>query len=168
LTGHTGLSGSRRACTGETYPLRSPTQGNVLPVTADILISPVPDHILNYEDGTRMVTEILNKLLVLDGVIGVMVVGKGGNLIECIKSGLSGPEALATAVSFVLAESETVAHRFGQGALTQIAIEFNECILIAVPVTPETFLVTVAKSSSNIGQISLEMKKNRDHVALFL
>ncbi len=112
-----------------------------------------------------MVLDILNKILVLDGVIAAMVVGKEGDLVECVKSGLSETKALAAAVSFVIAESDTVAHRFGQGALTQITIEFNEYILMASPVTPEFFIVVVTQSSANIGQVALEMKRYRQQIA---
>lgn len=112
-----------------------------------------------------MVKEILNRLLILDGVIGAMVVGERGDIIESVKSGLSGAEALATALSFVMAESKTVAHRFGQGALDIIVIEFNEYILIAGPVTRDAFLAVVAKTTSNMGQITLEMRKHRESIA---
>jgi predicted regulator of Ras-like GTPase activity (Roadblock/LC7/MglB family) len=108
--------------------------------------------------------EILNKFLIINGVTAALVIGKKGDIIASVKSGLSSPDAIAAAMSFVMAESHTAARRIGEGELQTVVIEFTDYVLIAGSLTDETFLTIVAKTNANIGQISLEMKKYRNQI----
>ncbi len=111
-----------------------------------------------------MVTEILNKFVILTGVTAALVIGKKGDIIASVKSGLSTPEAIAAAMSFVMAESYTVAHQIGKGELLMVVIEFADYVLIAGSLTEDKFLAIVAKTDANIGQINLEMKKYKNQI----
>jgi predicted regulator of Ras-like GTPase activity (Roadblock/LC7/MglB family) len=115
-----------------------------------------------------MVKEILNRFLILDGVIGAMVIGRQGEIIGSVKSGMEGGHALSTVMSFVMAESERVTHQFGKGKLLSVIIEFDEYILISSPVSDNAFVTIVAKTHSNIGQITFELKKQQEHIAAMI
>jgi len=111
-----------------------------------------------------MVKEILNKFLILPGVTAALVIGKKGDIVASVKSGLSEPKAIAAAMSFVMAESHTAAQRIGKGELLILVIEFTDYVLIAGSLTEDKFLAIVAKTNANIGQIGLEMKKYRNQI----
>jgi predicted regulator of Ras-like GTPase activity (Roadblock/LC7/MglB family) len=112
-----------------------------------------------------MVKETLNKFLILTGVTAVLVIGEKGDIIASVKSGgLSTPEAVAAAMSFVMAESYAVAHRVGKAEFLMVVIEFADYVLIAGALTEDKFLAIIAKTNANIGQISLEMKKYKNQI----
>ena len=109
-----------------------------------------------------MLKQILNKFLVLDGVQAAIVIQENGEVIESIKSGIViARKSLDAVLSTVMLDSKATASRFGNAPLSMVFVEFSDNFLILGPIAEEFFLIIIAKSTANIGQITYEMKKNQ-------
>lgn len=115
-----------------------------------------------------MLKEILNKFLIIKGVQAAVVIEENGELIECIKSGITIDQNLGGVISTVMLDSKATAAQFGNADLSMVFVEYSDMFLILGPLAEEFYLVIIAKNSANIGQITYEMKKNQDAIVSFL
>jgi len=115
-----------------------------------------------------MLKEILNKFLIINGVQAAVVVEENGELIECIKSGIVIDQDLTTVISTVMRDSKMTAAQFGNADLSMVFVEYSDNFLILGPLAEEFYLIIIARNSTNIGQITYEMKKNQDAIVSFL
>ncbi len=115
-----------------------------------------------------MLKEILNKFLILSGVQAAIVIQENGEIIESMKSGLKIDDKLQAAISTLMLDSKTTAARFGNAPLSMLFVEYQDYFLIIGPVLDEFYLLVIAKSTANIGQITYEMKKNQEAIVSFL
>ena len=111
-----------------------------------------------------MLKETLNKFLIIKDVQAAIVVEVNGEIIESIKSGISIDQKLQQVIATIMLDSRATATHFGDAALSMVFVEFSENFLILGPLMDEFFLVIIAKSTANIGQITYEMKKNQDSI----
>ena len=109
-----------------------------------------------------MLKETLNKFLIIKDVQAAMVVEENGEIIESMKSGISIDQTMQQVIATIMLDSRTTAKHFGDAALSMVFVEYSENFLILGPLMEEFFLVIIAKSTANIGQITYEMKKNQD------
>ena len=115
-----------------------------------------------------MLKEILNKFLILNGVQAAVVIQENGELIESMKSGIVIDENLMIALSTIMIDTKSAASGFGNVPLSMVFAEYSDKFLILGPLAEEFFLVIIAKSTANIGQISYEMKKNQEAIVSLL
>jgi len=115
-----------------------------------------------------MLKKILNKFLILHDVRGVIVIRENGGIIESIKSGIEYEDAFMTAVSSLMVGSKATADTFGNSPIAMVFMEFPEYFLLLVPLKEEFFLLIIAQNTANIGQITYEMKKNREDIVSLL
>jgi len=111
-----------------------------------------------------MLKEILNKFLIIKGVMAAVVVEENGEIIESIKSGIVIDKNVSEVISTVMLDSKATATHFGNAALTMVFVEYSENFLILGPLAEEFYLIIIANNSVNIGQITYEMKKNQDAI----
>jgi predicted regulator of Ras-like GTPase activity (Roadblock/LC7/MglB family) len=111
-----------------------------------------------------MLKETLNKFLIIKDVQAAVVVQENGEIIECIKSGISIDQTMQQVIATIMLDSRATATHFGDAALSMVFVEYSDNFLILGPLMEEFFLVIIAKSSANIGQITYEMKKNQDTI----
>jgi predicted regulator of Ras-like GTPase activity (Roadblock/LC7/MglB family) len=111
-----------------------------------------------------MLKETLNKFLIIKGVQAAIVVQENGEIIESIKSGISIDPTMQQVIATIMLDSHTTARHFGDASLSMVFVEFSERFLILGPLMEEFFLVIIAKSTANIGQITIEMKKNQESI----
>ncbi len=115
-----------------------------------------------------MLKEILNKFLILNGVQAAVVIQENGEIIESMKSGIVIDKNLRTALSTVMVDTKPAAAAFGNGPMSMVFLEYSDKFLILGPLEDEFFLIIIAKSTANIGQISYEMKKNQEAILSLL
>jgi predicted regulator of Ras-like GTPase activity (Roadblock/LC7/MglB family) len=115
-----------------------------------------------------MLKEILNKFLIINGVQAAVVIEENGEIIESIKSGIVIDKNLGEVISTVMRDAKTTAVHFGNADLSMVFLEYSENFLILGPLAEEFYLVIIAKNSTNIGQVTYEMKKNQDAIVSFL
>lgn len=115
-----------------------------------------------------MLTEILNKFLIIKDVQAAVVIEENGEIIENIKSGIVIDRNMADVISTVMLDSKETAMQFGNATLSMVFVEYSENFLILGPLAEEFFLVIIAKNSANIGQITYEMKKNQEAILEYL
>jgi predicted regulator of Ras-like GTPase activity (Roadblock/LC7/MglB family) len=115
-----------------------------------------------------MLKEILNKFLIINGVQAAIVIEENGEIIESIKSGIVIDKNLAEVISTVMRDSKMTAVHFGNADLSMVFVEYAENFLILGPLAEEFYLVIIAKNSTNIGQVTYEMKKNQDEIVSLL
>ncbi len=109
-----------------------------------------------------MLKEILNKFLIIQGVQAVIVVEENGEVIESIKTGIIiEKNQLNSIIKTIMLDSKETAQHFGNAPLSMVFVEFSDNFLILGPIAEEFFLIIIAKNTTNIGQITYEMKKNQ-------
>jgi len=112
--------------------------------------------------------EILNKFLILNGVQAAAVIQENGEIIQSMKSGIRIDENLQEAIATLMLDSKATASRFGNAPLSMLFVEYQDYFLIIGPVMEEFYLLIIAKTSANIGQITYEMKRNQEAIVSFL
>jgi predicted regulator of Ras-like GTPase activity (Roadblock/LC7/MglB family) len=115
-----------------------------------------------------MLKKILNKFLILHDVRGVIVIKDNGEIIESIKSGIEYDDNFTTAVSTLMLDSKATADNFGDTPRFMMFMEFSEYFLLIGPLMEEFFLLIIAQNTANIGQITYEMKKNKQDIVSLL
>jgi len=112
-----------------------------------------------------MLKQILNKFLVINGVVAAIVIEENGEIIETIKSGIViDKKKLDSLIATVMLDSKATALRFGNAPLSMVFVEFSDNFIILGPLAEEFFLIIIAKNTANIGQITYEMKKNQEDI----
>jgi predicted regulator of Ras-like GTPase activity (Roadblock/LC7/MglB family) len=111
-----------------------------------------------------MLKETLNRFLILNGVQAAVVIQENGEIIESMKSAITINKDVQAALSIIMLDSKVTAAQFGDASLSTVFIEFSDYMVILGPLIEEFFLVIIAKSTANIGQITYEMKKNQDAI----
>jgi predicted regulator of Ras-like GTPase activity (Roadblock/LC7/MglB family) len=115
-----------------------------------------------------MLKEILSKFLILNGVQAAVLVQENGEIIESIKSGIRIDDDMQEAISILMLDSKATAARFVNAPLALLFVEYADYLIIIGPVMEEFYLLLIAKTSANIGQITYEMKKNREAIVSLL
>lgn len=115
-----------------------------------------------------MLKQILNKFLILNDVQAAIVIQENGEIIESMKSGITIRENLRNVIATIMLDSRKTATQFGNAPLSMVFVEFSDYFLILGPVMEEFYLVIIAKTTANIGQITYEMKKNQDAIVSLL
>ena len=115
-----------------------------------------------------MFEDILNKFIILDGVSAVTIIRDNGEVINSQKTDDFDDRQLAAVISFILEESKSLASKLGKEPLSMVFIEFRDHILLSAPLKDHIFIVLIANPGANIGQINIELKKNRDRLAKLL
>lgn len=111
-----------------------------------------------------MLKQILNKFLILNDVQAAIVIQENGEIIQSIKSGIVINEELQAVLSILMLDSKKNAAQFGSASLSMVFLEFSDNFLILGPIMDEFYLLIIAKQTANIGQITYEMKKNKDAI----
>lgn len=115
-----------------------------------------------------MLEKILNKFFILADVRGVLVIRENGEIIRCIKSGIEYNDTFMTGVSTLMVGSKASADNFGRSLISMVFMEFFDCFLLLVPLAEEYYLLIVAQNTANIGQITFEIKKNKEEIVSLL
>jgi predicted regulator of Ras-like GTPase activity (Roadblock/LC7/MglB family) len=111
-----------------------------------------------------MIKDILNKFIIIEGVISVTIIKDDGEVVEGLDTGEIDDAQLAAVVSFVMAESRAMALILGKDPLNMVYLEFRDNMLLSAPLKDQLFIVVIAKPTANIALINSELKKNRENI----
>lgn len=111
-----------------------------------------------------MLEHILGKFLVLKGVSAVTLIHRDGEVIDSEETFPLNKNAVGAVVSFVLAESATLAQGLEKDNFSMVIVEFDNLMLISGPLTDDIFIVIITGAHANIGQISYELRKIKDEI----
>jgi hypothetical protein len=119
-------------------------------------------------DGERMLKPLLEEFLKVEGVSAAVVVGRDGFVIESAVSGKVDIEALGAMASTGLGTSEAMGSTLGKGELLQMLVELEKGPIILSPLSSDELIAIVADTTSNVGRIRYELKKNKERIVAAL
>jgi predicted regulator of Ras-like GTPase activity (Roadblock/LC7/MglB family) len=111
-----------------------------------------------------MLKPLLEEFLKVEGVSAAVVVGRDGFVIESAVSGKVDIEALGAMASTGLGTAEAMGTTLGKGELSQMLVELEKGPIILSPLSTDELIAIVADSSSNVGRIRYELKKNKERI----
>jgi uncharacterized protein len=111
-----------------------------------------------------MLKPLLEEFLKLEGVTAAVVIGRDGFVIESAVSGKADLEALGAMASTSLGTSEVMGTILEKGDLYQIVVELQKGPILVSPLSADELIAIVAESSTNIGRIRYDLKKNRERL----
>jgi hypothetical protein len=114
-------------------------------------------------DGT-MLKHLLGEFLTLESVSAAVIIGRDGFVIESAVSGKIDLEALGAMASTGLGTSETLGTTLEKGDMYQMLVELQKGSILLAPLSSDELIAIVADSSSHIGRIRYELKKNRERI----
>jgi predicted regulator of Ras-like GTPase activity (Roadblock/LC7/MglB family) len=107
----------------------------------------------------------LNDFLKIDGINGVVLVGRDGFVIEGIANDGRDVETVGAVISTGLGTSEMVGKELNVGALTQSMVEYDNGILLLGTVGKDALLCVVCDANANLGNARLQLKKRTPELA---
>ena len=105
---------------------------------------------------------IIGGISKIEGVSAAVVIGRDGFVIESAVSGKVDIEALGAMASTGLGTSEAMGTTLGKGELSQMLVELEKGPIILSPLSPDELIAIVADTTTNIGRIRYELKKNKE------
>lgn len=135
-------------------------------IQTNILIEKEPES--TFISGEGMLKPLLEEFLKVEGVSAAVVVGRDGFVIESAVSGKVDIEALGAMVSTGLGTSEAMGSTLGKGALSQMLVELEKGPIILSPLSDDELIAIVGDTTSNVGRIRYELKKNKDRIVAAL
>lgn len=111
-----------------------------------------------------MLNRILQDLLKNEGVLMAGVVGKDGFVIEYASNGDVDSDAVAAMTSSAMGTAERVGGETGRGDMSQIIMEYSGGNILVAPVSENEIVAVLSDSSSNLGRIRYELRKNREKI----
>jgi len=103
--------------------------------------------------------QVLNNLIEVEGVLGVVFVGRDGFVIESAGENRVDAEAVGALVTIAFSAYERMGKGLNLGAVTQIMSEFERSMIMAVAVGEEAILAVVAVANANLGSIRFQVKR---------
>jgi len=115
-----------------------------------------------------MLKQILGEFLKLEGVSAAVVIGRDGFVIESAVSGKMDIDALGAMASTGIGTSEAMGRELGKGELNQMLVELEKGPIIISPLSKDELIAIVAETTSNLGRIRYELKKNKERLVAAL
>ena len=107
------------------------------------------------------VGQVLDDLLVFDGVRGALLAGREGLVIQMRGETAVDGETLAAIVPTLITDSLEAAEAMTGGGFRQCVFEFEQGLLILTSVDGETFLAVAVRSGVNIGKLLYTLERER-------
>ncbi len=111
------------------------------------------------ETKKEQLTEILQNLRKIGDIQGSSIISKDGLVIASDLSKETDEETFAAMSAAMQGAAETAVSELKQGTLNQIIIEADKGKIITISAGEKAILVILAKPSTNLGLILLEMGK---------
>jgi predicted regulator of Ras-like GTPase activity (Roadblock/LC7/MglB family) len=116
----------------------------------------------NVEDETAPVlVSGLNAVIKIKGVCGALVIRSDGTIITTAGNLDLDTGGFSASLSLLIAESGYIADRIQNGTLSLIFLEFENSLLMIQEMDYDRFIIVIARSGTNIGQIGQYLKKER-------
>lgn len=100
-----------------------------------------------------------------EGVAAAIVLGRDGLVIDGqLTEGLDA-EDLAARIPAILSAAESLEASAQHGPLTTVVIEFQYGVMVVSMLSAEAILVVLMSAGAHVGQVVLELRRNREHIA---
>ena len=100
-----------------------------------------------------------------EGVDAAIVLGRDGLVIEGqLEQTLDG-DALAACLPAVLSAADGFSSAAQRGESVSTLLEFQHGYALASILSPEVVLLVLVQPHANVGQLLLEIRRNREHIA---
>ena len=100
-----------------------------------------------------------------DGVDAAVVLGRDGLLIDGqLTSGLDA-DVIAARIPAIMAAADELGTSTGRGELVTAVLEHRQGIAVISALTPDAVLLVLVAPHANVGQLLLELRRNREHIA---
>ena len=100
-----------------------------------------------------------------DGVEAAVVLGRDGLLIDSQAIAGLDPEHVAAHVPSIIGAADEFGGVSGRGALTTAILEHARGMALVCVLSPEAVLLVLVQPTANVGQLMLELRRNREHIA---
>ena len=100
-----------------------------------------------------------------EGVEAAVVLGRDGLLIDSQASPGVDAEHVAAHVPSIIGAADEFGQVSGRGALTTAILEHPHGMALVSVLSPEAVLLVLVQPSANVGQLVLELRRNRQHIA---
>lgn len=100
-----------------------------------------------------------------EGVDAAIVLGRDGLVIDGqLAEGLDA-EDLSARIPAILAAADGLETSAQRGSAATIVIEFLYGVMVVSILSPEAILLVMTSTGAHVGQIVLELRRNREHIA---
>ena len=100
-----------------------------------------------------------------EGVEAAIVLGRDGLVIDGqLSEGLDG-EDLSARIPAILAAAESVEASVQRGAMANIVLEYEFGVMLVSVLSGEALLLVLLSTGAHVGQLLLELRRNREHIA---
>ena len=100
-----------------------------------------------------------------EGVEAAVVLGRDGLLIYSQAIPGVDAEHVAAHVPSIIGAADEFGQVAGRGALTTAVLEHPRGMALVAVLSPEAVLLVLVQPSANVGQLVLELRRNRQHIA---
>jgi len=114
-----------------------------------------------------MLKQVLEEFLNIEGVSAAALVGRDGFVIEMANAAARAPDidAFGAASSSLIRIFDHGGQTLQMGPSRTMVAEYQNGVLVMMPVTPEEFLAILADSSSAVGSLTYSIMRNGARVA---
>jgi predicted regulator of Ras-like GTPase activity (Roadblock/LC7/MglB family) len=100
-----------------------------------------------------------------EGVEAAIILGPDGILIEGQALAGFDVDGIAAHVPGVLAAASALGAPTARGPLATAVLEHETGLVVVSVLSPDAVLVVLLQHSANLGQLLLELRRNREHIA---
>ena len=100
-----------------------------------------------------------------DGVDAAVVLGRDGLLIDGqLLPGLDA-DVIAARIPAIISAADEFGGATSRGELVTAILEHKQGIAVISALTPDAVLLVLLAAHANVGQLLLELRRNREHIA---
>ena len=100
-----------------------------------------------------------------EGVEAAIVLGRDGLLIDSQAVHNLDAEDVAAHVPSIISAADELGSAAARGALTTAVLEYPRGIAVVSALTADAVLLVLVAPSANVGQLLVELRRNREHIA---
>jgi predicted regulator of Ras-like GTPase activity (Roadblock/LC7/MglB family) len=100
-----------------------------------------------------------------EGVEAAVVLGRDGLLIDGQAVPGIDPERLAALIPPIIGPADELGSNVGRADLRTAVLEYRDGVAIISAMSSEAILFVLLTPQANIGQLLIELRRNRDHIA---
>ncbi|MDQ2784961.1 MAG: roadblock/LC7 domain-containing protein [Chloroflexota bacterium] len=114
----------------------------------------------NDTSGTRL-NELMQQLRDIGGIDLAAVVGNDGLLLASSAAEGIDAEAVGAVSASGLLVAETLGRELERGGMTQTTLEYDDGLVLLMPLDPDVALLVLARPDANLGRLRLLTRRSR-------
>lgn len=111
------------------------------------------------------IRDLIDAIRQRDGVDAAVVLGRDGLLIDGqLIPGLDA-DVIAARIPAIIAAADEFGTATSRDALVTAVLEYGRGMAVISALTPDAVLLVLVAPHANVGQLLLELRRNREHIA---